>query len=233
MVVSKKRTIYACDIGTTRRSAETGLPSFAWARVNPEEGVIQASSDIDKLVKHLQSDIRQGYSVALGFEAPLFIPVPVNTEHLSKSREGDGNRSWSASSGAGVTVLGIHQSAWILRSLYKSSHRRCDFTLDWQQHWPPVGNRPVLLCWEAFVSGAAHSELHLTDAVTAVDFFYRNEAKLRGAREPVYAEQPVSLIGSVALWSGWVSDIRFIHEPTLVIKPKKSFNGKYQIFDSV
>ena len=223
--------IYACDVGTTRRSVETGLPSFALARMNPEDGAIQVSSFINKLVQQLKSDIRQGCSIALGFEAPLFIPVPDKAEHLGKSREGDGNRSWSASSGAGVATLGIHQSAWILRSLYESSSRACDFTLDWQQHWPPRGHRPVLLCWEAFVTGAARSELHLMDAATAADFFYRHETKLQDAREPVYAEKPISLIGSVALWSGWVTELRFIHEPTLVIKPKEPFSGHYRNLD--
>jgi len=199
--------------------------------VNPEDGAIQVSSFINKLVQEMESDIRQGCSIALGFEAPLFIPVPENVEHLSKSREGDGNRSWSAPSGAGVTTLGVHQSAWILRSLYKSSSHACDFTLDWQQQWPPSGHRPVLFCWEAFVSGAAHSELHLMDAATAVYFFYTHEMKLQGAREPVHAEKPISMIGSVALWSGWVSDLRFLHESTLVIKPKEPFRGKYQNLD--
>lgn len=226
-----KRIIYACDIGTTRCSAKTGLPSFAWARVNPEDGAIQASSCIDKLVQQLESDIRQGCSVALGFEAPLFIPVPEDWKGLSKGREGDGNRSFASPVGLTVCALGIHQSAWILRTLYESSSRECDFTLDWQQHWPPRGHRPVLLCWEAFVSGAAHSELHLMDAATAVNFFYKHETELQDAREPVCAENPLSLIGSVALWSGWVSDLKFIHKPTLVIKPKEPFRGKYQNLD--
>ena len=50
--------------------------------------------------------------------------------------------------------------------------------------------------------------------------FWRHETNLEDAREPVSAEKPLSLIGSVALWSGWVSDLEFMHKQTLVIKPK-------------
>lgn len=69
------------------------------------------------------------------------------------------------------------------------------------------------------------------DVATAVDFFCKHEMKLQDTREPVYAENPLSLIRSVALWSGWVSDLKFIHKPTLVIKPKEPFRGRYQNLD--
>lgn len=228
--MGQRRIIYACDVGTTRCSEKTGLPSFAWARVNPEDGVIQVSSYIDKLVQQLESDIRQGCSIALGFEAPLFIPVPEDWKGLSKGREGDGNRSFASPVGLTVCTLGIHQSAWILKRLYESSSGKCDFTLDWQR-WPPRGYRPVLFCWEAFVSGAAHSERHQMDAATAVNFFYRHETNLQDAREPVSAEKPLSLIGIAALWSNWVSDLEFMHKPTLVMKPKEPFRGNFRNLD--
>lgn len=227
--MGQKRIIYACDVGSTRCSAKTGLPSFAWARVNPEDGAIQVSSYIDKLVQQLESDIQQGCSIALGFEAPLFIPVPEDWKDLSKGREGDGNRSFASPVGLSVCALGIHQSAWILRSLYESLSRECDFTLD-PKCWPPSGQRPVVFCWEAFVSGAAHSEQHLMDAATAVSFFHENETNLRNINA-VSAEKPLSLIWSVALWSGWVSDLEFMHKPTLVIKPKEPFRGNFRKLD--
>ena len=227
--MGQKRIIYACDVGSTRCSAKTGLPSFAWARVNPEDGAIQVSSYIDKLVQQLESDIQQGCSIALGFEAPLFIPVPEDWKDLSKGREGDGNRSFASPVGLSVCALGIHQSAWILRSLYESLSRECDFTLD-PKCWPPSGQRPVVFCWEAFVSGAAHSEQHLMDAATAVSFFHENETNLRNINA-VSAEKPLSLIWSVVLWSGWVSDLEFMHKPTLVIKPKEPFRGNFWKLD--
>ena len=227
--MGQNRLIYACDIGTTRCSTKTRLPSFAWARLNPENGTIQVSSYIERLIQQLEADIRQGCSIALGFEAPLFIPVPEDWKDLSKGRKGDGNRSFASPVGLTVCALGIHQSAWILRSLHESLSRDYDFTLD-PKCWPPSGQRSVVFCWEAFVSGAAHSEQHLMDAATAVSFFHENETNLMDVNA-VSAEKPLSLIWSVALWSGWVRDLEFMHKPTLVIKPKGPFRGSVQKLD--
>jgi len=233
MVMELKRIIYACDIGTTRYTSKSE-PSFAWARLNPEDGVIEASSHIDKLVEYMKLDIGQGISIALGFEAPLFIPVPKDWKNLSKGREGDGNRSFASPVGLTVCALGVHQSAWILKSLLESSCNKYDFTLDLQRWWPPQpsGRRPILFCWEAFVSGDAHAhdDDHKRDAATAAHFFFRNEKKLQALGE-IKAESPVSLIGAVAIWSDWVTDLEFIHKSTLVIKPGEVFEGEYRNLD--
>jgi hypothetical protein len=117
-----ERVIYACDIGSTLYQKKRGGPAFGWARLNINERTksIRGSSDIQQLVEQLQLDIEAGYSVSLGFESPLFIPIPDSPEELSKAREGEGDRSWSAPPGVAVTTLGIHQSAWILKRLHKS-----------------------------------------------------------------------------------------------------------------
>jgi hypothetical protein len=201
--------------------------------VNPEDGVIQVSAYIDKLVKQLESDTQQGCSISLGFEAPLFIPVPEDWKALGEARKGDDNRSWSAQSGAYVATLGIHQSAWILKRLHESSSGKYDFTLDWRR-WPPSSHKPILFCWEAFVSGDAKGEKdgneHKRDAATAANYFHEYETNLQDIA-PVFAKNPLSLIGSAALWCGWASDPKSIlHEPTLVIKPKKPFFN-YQNLD--
>ena len=177
-------------------------------------------------MEQLQLDIEVGYSVSLGFESHLFIPIPENPEELSKKREGEGDRSWSAPPGAAVTTLGIHQSAWILKRLRKSSSGKCKFTLDWKC-WPPTSHQHILFCWEAFVSGKdAHSTDDMRDAATAVVFFFENERKLVNA---VTVEKPISLIGAVALWSGWTNDLKYLHDKTtLVLKPNAIFEGDIQ-----
>ena len=223
-----KRVIYACDIGSTLYQKKRGGPAFGWARLNPNEGTksIRGSSDIQQLVEQLQLDIEVGYSVSLGFESPLFIPIPDNAEELSKKREGEGDRSWSAPSGAAVTTLGIHQSAWILKKIHKFSSSRYEFTLD-LKNWPPTDYQHILFCWEAFVSGKdAHSTDDMRDAATAVVFFFENERKLVNA---VTVEKPISLIGAVALWSGWTNDLKYLHDKTtLVLKPNSIFEGDIQ-----
>ena len=227
-VIESKRLIYACDIGSTLNQKKRGGPAFGWARLNPNEGTksIWGSSDIQELVEQLWLDIAEGYSVSLGFESPLFIPVPDNPRDLSKRREGDGDRSWSAQSGAYVTTLGIHQSAWILKRLHESSSGKCEFTLDFQR-WPPPSHQHILFCWEAFVSGAAHSDQHQRDAATAAVFLFDNEDNLQKVNA-VKVENRISLIGAVALWSGWTSDLAYLHKATLVLKPISVFEGKIQ-----
>lgn len=223
-----KRVIYTCDVGSTRQQEGNKGPAFAWARLLLNEGgkSIQGSSDIQQLVKRLELDIMQGYSVALGFEAPLFIPIPEDSKDLSRGRRGEGNRSFASPVGLAVCALGVHQSAWILKRLYESSSCKCEFTLD-LQCWPPSGHRPVLFCWEAFVSGRAHSDKHLKDAATAAVFFFDNEQDLQKANA-VRAENIISLIGAVALWSGWRSDLHYLHRSTLVLKPNSVFEGEIQ-----
>jgi len=162
------RAIYACDVGSVRSG------TFAWARVEPGDGAPVASADIDDLVTRLVQDATDGMSIALGFESPLFMPVPANSGDLSCGRCGEGNRSMFAPAGAAVATLGIHEAAWILRAIHRQTH---EYTLDWNA-WPPEGATRALLLWEAFVSGAAHGDTHERDAATAAVFFRTNELDL-------------------------------------------------------
>lgn len=215
------RAVYAVDVGSTlAKPGET--PNFAWARVEPGEGSPAGSSNICDLASEIERDIKSGRSVALGFEAPLSIPVPESADDLSRRRQGEGNRSWSAQAGALAATLGVHQAAWLLRKLFRSCGSACSFTLD-PREWPPTGSHPVLFCWEAFVSGKAKSdsgdESHTRDAATAAMEFLENEHRLPRANA-VTAEEPISLIGAVALWAGWAADLQILHDSTtLVIKP--------------
>jgi hypothetical protein len=66
----------------------------------------------------------------------------------------------------------------------------------------------------------------MRDAATAVVFFFENERKLVNA---VTVEKPISLIGAVALWSGWTNDLKYLHDKTtLVLKPNSIFEGDIQ-----
>ena len=161
------RAIYACDVGSTLST----VPKFAWTRILPERSTeVIGSSDIRVLASFLEDDLRGGRSVALGFEAPLFMPVPDRAEDLGRGRAGEGSRSMFAPAGSAVATLGLHQAAHILRRLFLSCGEECTFTLDWAER-PPRGSQVVLLCWEAFVSQAAHStsttHAHLQDATSS------------------------------------------------------------------
>jgi hypothetical protein len=125
--------------------------------------------------------------------------------------------------GATVTTLGMHQAAWILQKIYKGGNSGYEFTTDYSK-WPPPHDHKMLLCWEAFVSGGAHSKEHIRDATTATMFFLENENALEEVNA-VTTEHSFSLIHSVALWVGWSTDLSGLHQMALVLKPSESYKG--------
>jgi hypothetical protein len=215
---SVMRRVYACDVGSTKSS------NFGLARVAPDRpSEVVGSCSIDELLTSLKTDLCAGMSVALGFEAPLFIPVPEASGDLSRARAGEADRAFSVPAGLTVTALGMHQAAWILRALRNKPSTQTRFTLDWR-HWPPPDSSQTLLCWEAFVVGAAHSKAHVQDAATAAYEFTAMENRLDEANK-VQCKPTICLIGAVALWSGWTDDLNVMHVPCLVIKPSTRFDG--------
>lgn len=217
------RVIYAADIGSTRCKAGE-QSNFAWARVDPAEmGSVIGSSEIGKLADHVIIDLHEGQSVALGVEAPLFIPVPAEASALCRGRENEGPRSFAAPAGLTVAMLGLHEVAWILRRIANSCGKSVEFCTD-VTSWPPSESNRILFCWEAFVSGKAHGTTHVQDAATAVMAFLSAEGNLASATK-IKADHPLSLIGAAAIWSGVTTNLDFLHRPTAVICPDKPFTG--------
>lgn len=217
------RAVYAIGVGKTREPA-----NFAWARAEPADVVeVIGSCTVQNLVPRMVCDLECGYNVALGFEAPLFIPVPEDAADLSRGRAGEGSRAWSAPAGSTVATLGVHQSAWILRALYRYCGETCRLTID-RTEWHEAVSRPIIFCWEAFVSQEAHGDSHVQDAATAALEFVKLEDRL-AETNMVTAEQPLSLIGAAALWSGWTDDIRNLRKSALVIKPAEPYRGPIRL----
>ena len=217
------RAIYAVDVGSNRCKAGT-TPNFAWVHIDPADtGNVAGSTEIDGLATYVIDDLQSGRSVALGFEAPLFIPVPVESSALCYGRKNEKSRSFAGPAGLAVATLGLHQAAWILRRIVGS----CGTSIRFETRatsWPPSGTLPILFCWEAFVSENAHGRTHIQDAATAALAFLAAEADL--ARPTTIAtERPLSLIATAALWSGLAKDPVLLHQPTDVIRPSKPFMG--------
>ena len=221
---TQRRRIYGVDVGSTQQKPSR----FAWTRIDPDEERIPAGNcSITSLCRSLVDDLKEGRSVALGFEAPLFIPVPTCADELSEGRGNDGNRSCFAPAGGYVATLGLHQAAYILKYVAAQLGGSVRFTVD-PHAWPPRGD-PVLFCWEAFVSGNAKrkdDQPHLRDAATATMEFLKHENSLGCLPDSVTAERPLSLIGAAAVWSGLAKDRDLIREPTVVVRPKAPFDGK-------
>jgi hypothetical protein len=229
-------SIYACDVGSTIKRR------FAWKRIGaPVENVSGQNFEIDCLVESLRRDFENGLSVALGFEAPLFLPVPQLASQLSKGRVGDSTRSCFAPAGSSVATLAVHQAAWILQAIRTDNVR---FTLA-PTDWPPVGSEKILFCWEAFVSGsakarcAAHpgkpqrncqacSLLHQGDADIALKGF-REAFSVRPSVSAITASPTLCLIGAAALWSGWTTDTNVLREQVFVVRPGAKSVAKEEV----
>jgi hypothetical protein len=72
-LVRMRPVIYCADIGS--------IPDrrFGWARSEAEEDEIErhrGGTEIVELLDALSDDLAAGHGVALGFECPLFVPVP-------------------------------------------------------------------------------------------------------------------------------------------------------------
>ena len=204
--------IYAADIGSIAGG------KFGWARIDLEQDDIDVERDHDgaeiaELVEAVVGDLARQRPVVLGFECPLFVPVPPKALDLGKARKGEGSRSFSAGAGTGALVTGLVQTAWILRALRERCPGDAAF-LSWTE-FAEVGHG--LFLWEAFVSGTGKGVSHVDDALIAATAF-REALPDPWNANAIEAPSPLSLIGSALLWSGWSQDLTLLHEPCLVIK---------------
>jgi hypothetical protein len=204
--------VYAVDVGSVPRGR------FGWARCDVPDAVDPKAqeTEIEVLVERISSDLTAERPVALGFECPLFVPVPKNPRNLGKARTQEANRAWSAGAGSGALATGIAQSAWILRSL-RERHGDVSAHLSWERF---CRSGSGLFLWEAFVTAGAKakgSRRDSDDAGIAVSSFCSQLWDMK-IDNPVTGETPVSLIGAVAIWSGWIDDLQQLRGGCLVVK---------------
>jgi hypothetical protein len=204
--------IYAADIG----SVSAG--NFGWARLDAQHGSVQVEHDggteIAELVEAVAHDLDRRRGVALGFECPLFVPVPAEARQLGKARSRERDRPWSGGSGTGALATGLVQTSWVVDEI----RQRCSTALAYLD-WDKFAAAGVgLFLWEAFVTGAAKAATHTDDALIAASTF-RDALPSPAAANAVAAERPMSLLGAAMLWSGWATALETLHTPCLVIKP--------------
>ena len=201
--------VFCADVGSVRSG------HFAWACGSPPERVAE---DLDPsrpadLAQAVADRLHGNRPVALGFECPLFVPVPESDQMLGTARAGEGNRAWSAGAGPGALATGLVQVAWLLSKIRRESGE-VPLHLDWDD-FAETGRG--LLIWEAFVSAGAKGRSHVEDATVAVDAFLASLPEPTAA-SAITAERPFSLVGAAAIWSGWADNPRLLHAPTLVIR---------------
>ena len=187
--------VFCADIGSIAQG------SFAWARriPGPGEGEAHAPGSIELLARAVGYELEAGNPVALGFEMPLFVPVPVESSRLGKARPCDANApAWSSSPGGTVMATGLAQVPWLLRCIRELAPE-ANLHLAWE---PFAAERSGLLVWEAFVSGPAKGETHEEDARIGMEAFC---AQLPTPGDPIAdeTERPFSLVAAAAHWAGW------------------------------
>ena len=209
--------ICCADIGSIRND------NFGWAVVHGDRQ--RGGKAIGGLVEEVVGSLAAGVKVALGFECPLWVPVPDDPSGMTAGRAVDGNKAWSAGAGAGVLAAGLTETAWILRQIRRGlEDKRASVPsayLDWDAF---TRAETGMFLWEAFVTGAAKAAAseedgHTADARIACEEFAARlpDPTSKSVDEPPHAAR--SLIGAAVLWAGWSEDLDLLRARCLVVKP--------------
>jgi hypothetical protein len=194
--------VYAADAGSITQG------NFGWARVSTI-GALDEETCVMRLRDSLVADLSAGHAVALGFECPLFLPVPRHSSELGKARPGEGKHSFSAC----AAIAGWVELAWVLREL-KQVLPLLRGTLSW---YDITENTADVLLWEAFISGTDKRGTHSADAAAAA----KAMSEHLSAGEPassIRADLPLSVAGALLLWAGLSSDLNLLHRSVPVVR---------------
>lgn len=209
--------IAAADVGSVDKDR------FAWfatdAAGNRRGAELNAHDPVD-LAQCIKAALVAGESVALGFECPLALPVPVGAADLGRQRLNEGRHTWSSGGGAAALASGTVQLSWVLRAVGP----RTRVTVR-PERWP---DRAPLLLWEAFVAGAYKPKLradedakdvHRADAEAAVVGFRKLGLPLPTAGR--ISIDPTSgvlnIAAAAALTHGLTIDVDELSAPILIV----------------
>lgn len=172
---------------------------------------------LEELATQVAADLDLGRRVALGFEAPLFVPMPDDSDALNRQRTGERGRPWCAGAGTGALAMGAQQATWLLSQIARSAQGRPLVTVDCDEFARTGG----LLLWEAFVSAAGKDrsalDPHIDDARRAVR---ECRSRLSGPAplSDITDSSVFSLIGAAALAAGLSDDLNLLSQPCLVVR---------------
>lgn len=201
--------VAALDVGS---AARTG-----WWRSHLDGGATQGRN-VDELCAELVQDLIAGSPVALGFEAPLWMPYATVATQLGRARPNE-RLAWSAGAGATVLTYGIQQMTYVLHRLASATnHDPPTATLDPRELHDGSAQ---LLVWEAFVSGRAKDrsavEPHISDARAAGQEFI---SRWRAGRwqSDLGDARPISLAGLALVLTGLRDDLAVLATAPVVVR---------------
>jgi hypothetical protein len=197
------------DIGKPGRN-------LGWAIDEPEK----EGTDLDCCIEELAAALCKS-ALALGFEAPQFVPVGHDQNKLLEARQGESGpglapRPFAAAAGATVLVTSLVIVPYVLQRLRKRVPA-ATASLDWRH---PMTEPRQLLLWEAFVTDQRRDTAtrHVEDAQVAIAAFRRGLADPASFKSSVSSPECFSLLGAALLRTAWSTDVALLSAPCLVVR---------------
>lgn len=202
--------MFCADIGSIAQD------NFGWARRNAELGVeVHDGNDIEAFADAVIDALAAERPVALGFEAPMFVPVPLGPHQLAKARPTDvGKPAWSSPPGSSAFTQAVAQTPWVLERIH-AQIPDVDVFFDWENF---AEAQRGLLLWEAFVAGDAKGVHHQHDAQIAIEKFV-DELPSVGDPRAHETERPFSLVAAAAMWAGFDVPPAALRQPCVLVRP--------------
>jgi hypothetical protein len=193
------------------------LTNLGWVVEGPS-GSTTPGTDIDKCIEVLASAMKMG-PVALGFEAPMFVPYGRKRCDLDKARKGDGDRAFAASAGACALTKALVIVPYILDGL-RCRAKAARPTFKWRDR---LFERDLLL-FEAFVTHVGKSVSHVECARLALRQFPKEWGERASFKSAVEEPCTMNLLGAMLLRIGWTDDLTMLSEPCLVVRHQGNSN---------
>lgn len=193
---------------------------LGWAILTPDAEPV-TGRDLDDFVAQIGA-LGSSWPLAVGFEAPLFIPARAQALDVLSGRKGEGSRPWSAGAGATVTTAALGITAYTLARL-RDLMPAGQSIVDWSTCPTSPGQ---VLFFEAFVSGAAKlisqtrtDSAHTYDALIAAEAARELLMGSTPYRSAIAETEVFNLVGAALLRTGWTTDLKVLSAPCLVVRP--------------
>lgn len=133
--------VVCADVGSVKRG------NFGWF-AGLSDGTERKGSDIRNFADFVAELLNEGNRVALGFEAPMYVPFRDDVFTLTSKRRGETNPNWIGGPGGSVLATGLTQVPWVLLSVKGKLRRPARAVLNWAGF---QSGSAELFLWEAFV----------------------------------------------------------------------------------